>query len=73
MRPGPGWKHLNGPVWEHESGVRVHIGGLVRLPDMTIVTVNKWPERKEAGYYIKINGGNKKRGLMAWAMNMIGA
>ena len=33
MRPGSGWKHLAGPVWEHASGVRVHSGGLVKFPD----------------------------------------
>ncbi len=70
MRPGPGWNNLAGPVWEHTSGARVHVGGLVRLPDMTFITSNKWPEAKEAALFIKINGGNKKRGLMAWSLSL---
>ena len=45
MRPGSGWKHLAGPVWEHASGVRVHSGGLVKFPDGRYLLANKWPWR----------------------------
>ena len=67
MRPCSGWKHLAGAVFEHESGVRVHIAGLVKLPDGRYLHANKWPECREAEYMIRANGGNRKRGLMAWA------
>ena len=67
MRPGSGWKLLSGAVFEHESGVRVHIAGLVKLPDGRYLHANKWPECREAEHMIRVNGGNRKRGLMAWA------
>ena len=68
MRPGAGWKHLAGPVWEHTNGTRVHTMGIVRLPDMTFLSATKWPDSREADRFICANGGNRKRGLMAWAM-----
>lgn len=67
MRPGAGWKYLAGSVWEHTNGSRVHLMGLVRLPNKTFVSLNKYPECINGNKMIKINGGNKKRGLMAWA------
>lgn len=70
MKPGRGWKHLSGPVWEHENGTRIHIGGLVRLPDRTYLSLNKHPEGSEGWRKITINGGNRKRGLMAWAVSL---
>lgn len=72
IRPGAGWRHLAGAVWEHKNGTRVHLLGLIRLPDMTWVSADKWPESKDAHRMIRINGGNRKRGLMAWAMNLVG-
>lgn len=70
MRPGAGWKHVGGPVWEHTNKTRVHIGGLVRLPNMTFVSDSKWPGSRTAAQLIRINGQNRKRGLMAWAMTI---
>jgi hypothetical protein len=68
MRPGNGWKHLAGPVWGHTNGTRMHTAGMVRLPDRkTFFSLNKYPESIEGYKYIKMNGGNIKRGLMAWA------
>jgi len=32
-RPGAGWKQISGPVWEHTSGLRVHVLGMAMLPD----------------------------------------
>ena len=68
VHPGAGWKHLGGPVWEHLNGTRVHLLGMVRLPDMSFLSANKWPASSEAKLFIRINGGNRKRGLMAWAL-----
>ena len=67
-RPGPGWKYVGGSVWEHANGSRVHLLGFVRLPDGRFLSASKWPESKDASLLIRINGGNRKRGLMAWAL-----
>jgi len=69
--PGAGWRYLAGAVWEHTSGARVHLMGMVRLPDMSFVSLNKYPECMEGYRLIKINGGNKKRGLMAWTVSLL--
>jgi len=73
MRPGPGWKHLAGPVWEHTTGTRIHTMGLVRLPDKTHIWINHFDAGKLGRWLVRANGGNRKRGLMAWAMNLVGA
>ncbi len=68
MRPGNGWRHLAGPVWEHTNGARIHTMGLVRMPDgATFFSLHKYPDNMEGSRLVKINGGNRKRGLMAWA------
>jgi len=61
-KPGPGWAHLAGPVYENKDGTRIHMIGLCRLPDGTFF--NSWWDYSR---YINIAGGNRKRGLMAWA------
>lgn len=71
LHPGAGWKHLGICVYEHTSGVRVHVGGgMIRTPDgkhyrLDSIIGNMGKE------LIKINGGNRRRGLMAWARNSI--
>lgn len=40
IKPGPGWVHLGDAVYEHPSETRIHVGGLVRLPDMSFVSLN---------------------------------
>lgn len=74
-RPGPGWKYLAGGVYEHVSGVRISLLGGARLrgPKYRYVSANDWPESIESMRLIKINGGNRKRGLMAWARKFIAA
>ena len=68
VRPGNGWQHIGGPVWEHISGARIHTMGTVRMPDgKTICSLNKYPECLEGIMFITVNGCNRKRGLMAWA------
>lgn len=68
IRPGNGWKYVAGPVWEHQSGTRVHLGGFVKFPNGEFLSANNYPECMDADRMIRINGGNRKRGLMAWAM-----
>lgn len=65
----PGWKHLNGSVYEHRDGTRVHLLGLCRLPNGTYVT-NSWPESQRWDRFVRINGGNVRRGAMAWARDV---
>jgi hypothetical protein len=71
MRPGPGWRCVWGPVWDHASGLRVHVGGECRL-DGRIICGGLWPEFRELDRFIRINGGNRKRGTMAWALQRTG-
>ena len=70
-KPGHGWHHLSGPVWEHVGGARIHLIGLIRLPDMSFITLNKYPECMDGYKMININGGNRKRGLMSWVKYLI--
>lgn len=63
-----GWKHVAGPVWDHASGLRIHLMGVCRLPCGGIVYGENWPESKRLSRCIRIAGGNRKRGIMAWAL-----
>lgn len=67
MRPGAGWRHIAGAVYEHANGTRVHLLGMICLPTGEWLSANKWEESKEARRFVRMNGGNWKRGLMAWA------
>lgn len=74
MRPGPGWEYLDSGVWEHSSKARIHVvGSLVKLPDGSYRSASEWPAHKDVAKLIRINGGSKKRGLMAWARILIGS
>jgi len=66
-KPGNGWKHISGPVYEHESGVRIHTMGLIKFG----VNSHADSSTPEIRRYIRINGGNTKRGLMAYAFDKI--
>ena len=69
LRPGPGWTCLGGPVWEHTSGTRVHWSGpIVRLPDMSMPPVYLGMRLNTV---IRANGGNRKRGVMAYALTLL--
>jgi len=68
-RPGPGWQRAGtAPVYEHSSGLRVHTGGLVRLPNGHIVNGYLWPESSRFWRAVRICGGNQRRGAMVWAL-----
>jgi hypothetical protein len=64
-RPGPGWRFLGSGVWDHVSGMRLHCLGLLVMPDGT---VRREHETRLAEGYIRLAGGNRKRGLMMWAL-----
>lgn len=68
-RPGEGWVHLGGAVYEHTTGVRVHVGGLMRTPTGDTVVGTLWPESRRMDRCIRMNGGNRRRGVMAWGLN----
>lgn len=70
-RPGKGWKAYElVPVWEHESGIRVHAGGLCRLKDGTIIYGCHWPESQNLQQAIREQGGTTRRGLMVWGLEI---
>ena len=71
IKPGNGWKHIAGSVWEHESGARIHTLGQIRLPDNTFISLYDWRKSELGRRLVRINGGNRKRGLMAWAVNLV--
>ena len=72
-KPGRGWTHINGPVLEHESGIRLHIWGLAGRIGEEPISANRWPESLAADRAIRIAGGNRKRGLMIWARAVLSA
>ena len=66
-RPGNGWKHLAGSVWEHPSGLRIHLLGMARLPGGQIVSWcfdDEYDAKRQQGY-------NVKRALMVWALSLL--
>jgi hypothetical protein len=67
MKPGLGWKHVGGAVFDNSDGTRVHVMGLCRLPNGELVNGMLWPESRKLDQSVRINGGNRKRGAMAWA------
>jgi len=67
-KPSPGWKRIAGAVYERTDGLRLHtLGRICRLTNGQLISDEKSPEYYSQGRYIAINGGNQKRGLMAWA------
>lgn len=69
MRPGNGWKHIGGAVWEHTSKTRIHLLGMMRLPSGEFISAATYPHWEALHRMIRINGGNRKRGLMALALS----
>ena len=66
-RPGAGWKQISGPVWEHTSGLRVHVLGMAMLPDGSRMT---WEWRDEYAA-LRQQAYNTKRALMVWALSLL--
>lgn len=71
MKLGSGWKNVGGPVYEAPSGLRIHILGLCQLTNGELVNGMRWPESSRLNRYVLINGGNHKRGAMAWALSLV--
>jgi len=68
-RPGPGWRKLSGGVYERDN-LRVHMLGVCRLPGGKIISGMAVPEYYTLSHMVRINGDNRKRGLMAWAARL---
>ncbi len=61
---GNGWfGYDKAPVYERPDGLRVHLIGIMRLPDGGTFTL----EQKYINRFMRIKGGNRKRALMALA------
>ena len=67
-RPGRGWTHVGNGCWDHVSGIRIHVHGLLRLPSGEFVWGTQWPESQSLHRAICLCGGNRKRGVMTWAL-----
>ena len=67
IRPGNGWVQLSPSVFEYTDGTRIHLLGLVKLINGTSLHTHQFPDSVEAYSLILANGGNRKRGMMAWA------
>lgn len=67
LRPGPGWQHIAGPMWVHESGARIHLAGFIFLPNGRRKYLHDHCGGALGRRLIEIND-SKRRGLMAWAL-----
>lgn len=66
LKPGAGWQKLSRSVYGR-SGTRIHTLGSIRLNNGRILFQHELTDLDEM---ININGGNRKRGLMALANNL---
>ena len=75
-KPGPGWTKLGSGVYEHSTGVRIHLLGLARIPGKNrygapgIARVFDKPHRATFARIIKEQGGNHRRAMMIWALTI---
>ena len=76
LRPTARWCHLPGPsnvdyassVYEHPSGMRIHVGGeLCRLPDSKTYAKPDYADRRRFGAHQP----TKRRWMMLWAENLL--
>ena len=67
LRPGSGWKRVGGAVYTRADGLRLHLLGFCKAPGASNVYGNSAEAYYLQNKLIKINGGNRKRGMMAWA------
>lgn len=63
-----GWKHTGGAVWDHTSGIRIHVQCLLLRPDGSVVRGTCCTESRNLDRAVRVCGGNRKRGVMLWAM-----
>lgn len=70
-KPGIGWTKLGQGVWEHVSGLRISTLGGVRLPDKSFVWAESWPILQQFDKFLRIAGGNRRRGLMMFGLSLL--
>lgn len=68
--PGLGWTYKGPCVWDHVSGLRIHVYGLCVVASGYKINGRRWPESQELDRCIRIAGGNRRRGTMIWAMKL---
>jgi len=72
VKPGPGWTNVGGSVWTHPAGIRLHTLGFALFDNRReLIAAFQWPETRVADRFIRIAGGNQKRGLMLWALDKV--
>ena len=64
-KPGNGWKHLTGAVYENGSGTRMHLLGTCRLSTGEFISADEKARR-----FMRICD-SRKRGLMVWANTLV--
>ena len=77
-KPGIGWKQLGESVWQNaRHGVEIHTLGLIYdraggIPaHMRCRWSNHWPMSAEWDRHTAMAGGNRKRGLMTLALEIV--
>lgn len=72
-KPGYGWNRIEkSPVYNHTSGIRIHVAGLFKFPNGVQISESDLSNKQRHLFYrfIKINGGNRKRGSMAFSRHI---
>lgn len=64
---GSGWKKITNCIYDHTTGIRLHLSGMARLPNGKFIFINKSPEFEYFSKAEKITG-NRKRALMIWSL-----
>lgn len=57
-------------MYDHVSGIRVHTAGMCQMPDGQFVYGRSWPESRALDRAVAEQGGNRRRGVMVWAMRL---
>ena len=76
LKPGTGWtQDKDTLVYKHTSGIFLNItdSGMMWVPSKKIFCdADEYPHNEISSHYIRVSGGNHKRGLMMWALAMSG-
>ena len=70
-KPGRGWEHLGGAVWER-TVTRIHVGHAMCRMGGEWVPGEIWPVSFDVRRHIAEQGGNRRRGIMVWALTLGG-
>jgi len=71
LSPGSGWKYLGVQVWEHVTGVRIHVTArLVMFKNRDVRNLHQIPGAYDIWFFLYRCGRNPKRAMMAIAQNV---